>query len=147
MFRLGYNATPPKVARVPHLPFLKENNTRRGFLEDAQFDQLVAGAALWFRTLVECGASIGWRHEELLGLRCRQIDLEHRVVRLEPGTTKNGEGREAPMTDNMHQLLAACVEGKGPDDAVFTWDDKRPVLSIRDTWARACCSAGLGAMH
>jgi hypothetical protein len=30
---------------------------------------------------------------------------------------------------------------------VFTRPDGSPVESIRDTWAKACCATGLGAMH
>lgn len=102
------------MLHIPAFPHLKESNPRTGFLEDSQYEKLVEGAELWFRTLVECAASIGWRHEELLSLRVRQVDLKHRILRLEPGTTKNGEGREAPMTDTMLQLLTACTEGKEP---------------------------------
>jgi integrase len=142
-FNIGYKATPRKVLYVPAFPHLKENNARTGFLEDVQFDRLVEGAELWFRTLVECGATIGWRHEELLGLRVRQVDLEHRIVRLEPGTTKNGEGREAPMTDTMWQLLRASVEGKAADDPVFTRRNGKPVLDFRTTWENACARAGV----
>ena len=95
MFYLGFHSTPKKVQQVPHFSMLRERSARKGFLEDAQFDKLVAGTQLWFRTLVECASFIGWRHEELLSLRVRQVDLEHRILRLEPGTTKNDEGREA----------------------------------------------------
>ena len=94
MFYLGFHSTPKKVQQVPHFPMLRERNARKGFLEDSQFDKLVAGAELWFRALVECAAYIGWRHEELLSLRVRQIDLEHRILRLErarPKTTKAGK--------------------------------------------------------
>jgi len=147
MFRIAHSATPKKVLYVPAFPHLKENNARTGFLEDTQHDKLIEGAELWFRTLVECGATIGWRHHELLALQVKQIDLEHRVIRLEPGTTKNDEGREAPMTSVMLQLLTACLEGKGGDAYVFTRPNGRMVLSIRDTWAKACCKAGLGAMY
>jgi len=143
MFSLGHKATPKKVLHMPAFPYLKENNVRQGFLEDSQFDKLVQGADLWFRTLVECGATIGWRHEELIALRVKQIDLEHRIIRLEPGTTKNDEGREAPMTDTMRQLLTACVEGKGPDEHVFTRPDGSVVCDFRKTWQNACDRAGL----
>lgn len=143
MFNLGRESTPPKVINVPVFPRLKESNARSGFLEDAQFAKLVEGADLWLRTLIECGATIGWRHQELLGLRVRQIDVEHKIVRLEPGTTKNDEGREAPMSETMLQLLAACVEGKEADDHVFTRPDGTPVRSFRKTWLRACKRAGV----
>ena len=65
----------------------------------------------------------------------------------EPGTTQNGEGREAPMTDTMLQLLTACVEGKDLENRVFTRPNGKPVRDIGDRWAKACCSTSLGAMY
>src|SRR5258706_1869033 len=35
----------------------------------------------------------GWRKSEILALEWRQVDWAGRVVRLDPGTTKNREGR------------------------------------------------------
>lgn len=49
MFRLGSQATPPKVQRVPYVSLLAENNTRKGFVEDADFSRL---AAEWLVRLV-----------------------------------------------------------------------------------------------
>ncbi len=54
---------------------------------------------LWFRSLVECGRTYGWRVSELLSMRVNQLDIAQRVIRLEPGTTKNRDGREVPMTE------------------------------------------------
>ena len=47
--------------------------------------------------------------QELLSMRVSQIDLGQRVIRLEPGTTKNKEGREVLMTNAILQLLTALV--------------------------------------
>jgi integrase len=105
MFYIGHESTPRRVLDVPHFPMLKESNARTGFLPDDDFDKLVEGTPLWFRALVECGAGIGWRKEELLDLKVKQLDFEHRILRLEPNTTKNDEGREAPMFGNMLPLL------------------------------------------
>jgi hypothetical protein len=52
MFRLGLQATPAKVLRMPAFPHLRENNVRKGFLEDAKLHALLADAELWFRALV-----------------------------------------------------------------------------------------------
>lgn len=144
MFRLGMQATPAKVLRIPNFPHLQENNVRKGFLEDDKYRKLVEYCPeLWFRSLVECGRTYGWRISELVGMRVRQIDLAQRVIRLEPGTTKNREGREVVMTDAVFKLLSACIEGKKADDAVFTRPSGKAVRDFRDTWAKACKHAGI----
>jgi len=38
-------------------------------------------------------------------LRVKQVDLAHRTLRLKPGSTTYKDGREAPMSDAMLQLL------------------------------------------
>lgn len=144
MFRLGMQCTPPKVNRVPRFPKLTEDNIRKGFLEDGQFENLVSFCPeLWFRAIVEVGRTYGWRIGELLQLRVRQVDLLARVIRLDPGTTKNRDGREVSMTQNIYALLAECVSGKQPDDFVFTWPDGKPVRDFRETWRNACIAAGV----
>jgi hypothetical protein len=76
-FQLGRQSTPPKVQNVPYFQMLKENNTRKGFLESADYDKLArecAKAGLWMRTVLELAHTYGWRHSELLGqpgLYCR----------------------------------------------------------------------------
>jgi len=137
MFNLGAQATPPKVARVPKFPHLVENNVREGFLDDAGYQALAqaAGAVgLWLRTLLEVAYLYGWRLSELLNLKVRQVDLLGRTLRLQSGTTKNGDGRIVVMTDHVHQLLTQSVSDKKPDDFVFTRDKGRPVREFRGTW-------------
>ncbi len=73
-------------------------------MEDADYDKLAAACSkqgLWLRAMFETGYRIGWRVSELLSLRVGQIDLLNRIVRLEPGTTKNGRGRTAPIDDSL----------------------------------------------
>lgn len=143
MFRLGYQATPPKVNRVPKFPKLQENNARQGFLEDAQYSKLVSVISdLWLRALVEVGKTYGWRISELLSLRVCQVNLLNRTLRLEPGTTKNNEGREVTMTTPIYALLAQCVAGKSEEDFVFTWKDGRPIRDFRKRWKNVCKEAG-----
>jgi integrase len=141
MFNLGRKND--KVRNVPMFPHLKEGSARTGYLEDGQYRKLVEyRPELWFRTLVEVGRTYGWRLSELLTMRVSQIDLAERTIRLEPGTTKNGEGREVTMTDAVYTLLQGCVIGKQSDDYVFTRGDGKRVRDFRRTWAKACQSAG-----
>ena len=132
---------------MPHFPHLRENNVRKGFLEDSQYRSWSRAQSYGFAPSSSVGAPIGWRVSELLGMKVKQVDLMQRVIRLDPGTTKNSEGREVFMTDALHHLLAACVQGKGAEDAVFTRPNGIPVRSFRDAWETACCKAGVGTIQ
>ncbi len=147
MFRLGYHATPPKVFRLPAFPRLREDNVGTGFLEDGQYDNLKSEISeAWLRAFIEVARTFGWRKRELLSLRVRQVNLRQRVIRLEPGTTKNRDAREGYMTQNIYALISQCVQGKSPDDFVFTRADGKPVLDFRKAWRNLCGQAGLGRM-
>jgi integrase len=144
MFRLGQQSTPPKVVRAPKFPKLAENNIRTGFLEDGHYRKLVEYCPeLWFRSLVDCGRTYGWRVSELLSMRVSQVDLIQRVIRLEPGTTKNRDGREVLMTESVHKLLSALVFGKAASDYVFTRANGKHVRDFRGKWQNACAHAGV----
>lgn len=145
MLNLGKRSTPPKVASVPWFPMLREDNTRTGFVEDAEFSRLIANASeLWLRTFLELGFTYGWRRGELLKLKVRQVNLTQGTIRLDPGTTKNREGREVTMTAKVAELLKAAIAKKKPDDFVFTHADGSPVKDLRKSWASLCVQSGLG---
>jgi len=140
MFHLGQKSTPPKVNRIPGFPRLAEDNVRKGFLEDAQYELLFGSSSeSWFRAIVEVGRTYGWRVGELLSMRVKQVDLMSRTIRLEPGTTKNRDGREVTMTKRVHELLKLCAFGKQPDDFVFTRSNGR---CFQGYWPVAFLSEG-----
>jgi integrase len=144
MFSLARQSTPPKINAAPYIAMLKESNVRTGFLENRQHDKLAAECAkigLWMRAIFEVGVTFGWRHEELLALRVSHINLLVGTIRLEPGTTKNDQGREVSMTLPVKALLSQCVHGKTSDDYVFTRDDGKPVRDFRGAWDAACEAA------
>lgn len=144
MFNLSRQSTPPKVQSVPYIGMLRENNIRTGFLESKQHDGLAAESGkigLWLRAMFETGYTYGWRHEGLLALQVRQVNLVSGTIRLEPGTTKNSEGREVSMTLPVRMLLTQCIHGKGTDDYVFTREDGTRVRDFRGAWASACKAA------
>ena len=47
MYRIGHQATPPKVLRMPAFPHLKENNVRKGFLDDSQLFRKLVSFRIW----------------------------------------------------------------------------------------------------
>ncbi len=144
MCRLAYQASPPRVLSVPHFPHLKESNVRQGFVTREQYANLVAHCKdLWLRAMLETAYNYGWRVSELLNLRVGQVDLVARTIRLEPGMTKNREGREVTVeSGTLLQLLRHCVEAKRPDDYVFTRGIK-PIRDFRKSWENLCAAAGV----
>jgi integrase len=58
------------------------------------------------RPVVTFASITGWRvNSEVLTLEWRQVDFKAAEVRLEPGTTKNKEGRTFPFTKALRALL------------------------------------------
>ena len=101
----------------------------------------------------------GWRiTDEVLPLEWRQVDFQAGEVRLEPGTTKNKQGRTFPFTDELRSLLEAqqaehlrlakaghlfpqvffreVAKGRGGQKA------PKRITSFYKAWRHACRAAG-----
>ena len=92
----------------------------------------------------------GWRlASEVMPLEWRQVDWEGRTVRLNPGTTKSGEGRTFPFTAAIDALLT--VQKADHDrlkktnrivPLVFHGNGKA-IKHVRTAWESACTAAGV----
>ena len=146
-FNYGKRCTPPKVYSVPYIQMFKENNARHGFVGQDESTRMAAEShldGLWMRALLEVAYTYGWRRGEMLGLQVRQVDLHARTIRLDPGTTKNGEGREVVMTPEVEELMRAAIMKKKSTDCVFTRDDGKPIKDFRGAWRNLCVRSGTG---
>lgn len=149
MFNLGLRAIPPKVHFVPPIPRLREDNVRKGFLDEAQREKLSAECGkvgLWLRAMFEIACTYGWREDELLNLRVRHFDAFSNTLRLDPGTTKNDEGREVALGGVPLALLVACAQGKQPDGYLFTRKKGRPISDFRKSWKKVCKAIGVAGL-
>ena len=92
----------------------------------------------------------GWRmHSEVLPLQWRQIDSDAGTVRLDAGTTKNGEGRVFPFTVELRALLEAqraYTEAVQRERGIICPSvfhrNGRGIKVFRKAWASACKAAG-----
>jgi integrase len=133
------------VGTIPPFPRLAEPKARQGFLSDETYDRLAQECSregLWLRGMFAVGCNFGWRKSEVLNLQVRQVDFSAGTIRLDRGTTKNDDGRVVRMPNEVHQLLSACVAGKGPLDFVLTRDDGQRISDFRLAWSNACERAG-----
>jgi integrase len=95
-----------KLHHKPHFAMLREDNVRVGFFEREQYEAVLAHLPEGMRPVITFAYVTGWRiNSEVLPLQWRQVDLRLGEVRLDPGTTKNREGRVFYLTPELHQLL------------------------------------------
>lgn len=143
MFNLARRSTPPKVQRMPAFPQrLKEAAPRRGFVEDAKYHELLEGAReTWLKGFLAIAYRFGLRSQEILDLRVRQVESD--IIRLDPGSTKNDEGRIVPLTAEIRQLLVPCLAKKQPRDFLFTRSDGMHVRDFRGAWDALVSAAGV----
>jgi integrase len=147
MYKLALKSGRLKL--VPYISMLKERNVRKGFLRDADYDALAretAKTGLWLRALFELAYTYGWRKSELTKMRVAQIDIAEGTIELNPGETKNDQGRVVEMTRSVRDLLGQCITGKEAGDLVFTRANGKPVGNFRRAWARACRDAGVAGL-
>jgi integrase len=106
MFSLAIQAG--KLVHKPHFPMLRENNVRAGFFEREQYLAVQRHLPTSMQPVVTFAYVTGWRiNSEVLPLQWRQVDLKLGEVRLDPGTTKNFEGRVFYLTFELKELLKA----------------------------------------
>jgi len=152
MFRLGYQAG--GVLRVPYFPTIRVDNTRKGFFERDEFERVCHALPEYLRPLAIVGYWTGWRKSELLGLEWRQVDLDDGTVRLDPGTTKNKDGRLVYLPPEALDVLRAWAERtvrlSRDTEQIIAHVFHRDGARIHDfyaAWRRACKAAGVPGRH
>jgi integrase len=131
---------------------LHVENARKGFFEPEQYRAVVKQLPEHLRPLAAIAYITGWRAmSELLSRQWRHVDLGKGWLRLDPGESKNGEGREFPFTPDMRSVLEnqreivrtiereqACVI-----PWVFVQADGSRIKDFRWAWRKACRDAGV----
>jgi len=147
MFSLAAKATPPRVARVPYIPTLQEDNARKGFFEYEEFERVRAALPKHLKSLVTFAYHTGWRKSEMTNLTWDQVDLHTGTVRLEPGTTKNRQPRMIFLAGELLDVVTRQRETRDllyPDCPwVFFGGEGKPIKSFRRSWTTACRTAGV----
>ena len=151
-FHLASKCDPPLVQRIPPIAMLKEADPRGGFFEIAEFNKIVAQLPEYLRTPLETARMTGWRiASEILTRKVKHLDLNGGWLRLEPGETKNREGRDFPLTPALRADLFAQRERtralEKERGEIIPWlfhdDQGKPIGNFRGLWLGACKRAGV----
>ncbi len=109
MFRVAFENK--KLLQVPIIHKPKAAKPRAGFFERSQFEAVKRYLRPDLQVAVTIAYAFGWRMQsEVLMLQRRQVDLNACTLRLDPGMTKNDEGRVVSLPPELVELLQAQEE-------------------------------------
>lgn len=109
LFRVGRRSK--KVLDPPSITLLKEAPPRAGFFEAEQFAAVRRHLRPDLRLAVDVAYTFGWRvRDEVLTLERRHVDLAAGTLRLDPGMTKNGDGRLVYLTPELTTGMTEQLE-------------------------------------
>jgi integrase len=138
-----------KLMAKPHIPMLRENNVRTGFFEPEDFRSVVKQLPEHVKPVARFAYITGWRTlSEILPLEWRQVDFEAGAVTLDPGQTKNREGRVFPMTVDLRAVLEE-QKAKRQQGVICRWVftyQGNQLKSYYKAWRNACKRAGKPGM-
>ena len=147
-----------KVFRLPVIHKLKEAPPRQGFFEPEQFQAVRRQLREDLQVAATIAYTYGWRRSEILTLTLAQVDLKAGTLRLEPGTTKNEEGRLVYLTPELRPLLAAQIERvrrlERRLDGIIPYlfphlnrpHQGKRIKNFSKAWGNACKQAGVPGM-
>jgi len=111
-----------KIQNPPVIRPLKEPGARKGFVPLEKFEELIGLLPTGLRPLITflyyCGGRVG----EALQIEWTQVDLNARLIRLEPEQTKTDEARSAPTAIHTGEHAArnspqSWLGIRGPESA------------------------------
>lgn len=156
-FTLAHEAE--KLDAIPHIPKLKEAPAKKGFFEVAQFEAILAKLPEEYRCPIGLERVSGWRSANIRNIEPSCIDWGGKIVRLEPGSTKNDEGPVCPIDEELDGVLQMALiyreqmiekakalgQEKVPPNLFlyFCRGQVRPIGDFRKAWRRACYEAGI----
>jgi integrase len=149
-FRLGVRRGLLSHDDVPIIDLLKEATPRAGFFDREQFEAVRRHLPVVLQALITVAYITGWRKNELLQLLWRHVDFAADTIRLDPGTTKNEDGRLFIMTP---ELRAVLLEQRERTEALQRETGRiipqifhrhgRPIKAFRRAWISSCRKAGV----
>lgn len=142
------------LTSAPRFPRLREDNARKVFITDEQFTSLLAWLPEYLRPLARVAYITGWRKNELLTRQWRHVDFDAGWLYLEPGETKNRDGRQFKLIPQLRAILGEQRERltalERPRGIVCPWvfhRDGEQILEFKTAWRTATRKAGLPGLR
>jgi integrase len=149
MFTLALRAG--RIGTKPHIAKLRLDNARKGFFEREQFFAVLHHLPEDVKPVAITAYVTGWRvKSEILTRQKHHLNLGAGWLRLEPGESKNKEGRNFPLVPMLRDALEKQAQKtealQKANGMIVPWlfhREGKPIKSFRKSWRRACKLAGV----
>jgi len=149
MFQLGFEQTPQLVARMPHIPQLKEHNIRSGFFEHEDFLALRGALPDYGQVTASLAYYSGMRMGEICSFQWRQVNWTEGKLYLQAQDTKTNTPRVLYLTGDLYRVLPAWKSRCDIKWPACPWICHRGGIrlqSLKHSWRKACQAVGVGQM-
>jgi integrase len=139
-----------RIAKVPYIELLQENNVKEGYLSPDDFKALYQALHPYLKTFAMFCYLTGMRKEEVINLQWSNVDFNKQEIKLEGSANKSGESRIIPFKEGnikaiieRQRSLHIVIEKISP--YIFPNKDlSGPIKDFRSVWNTACRKADLG---
>ena len=123
------------LKRIRKIKLLRGEIKRLRYLSDEEAERLVNNCDKSIKNIVITALNTGMRKSEILRLTWDRVDLKNSVILLDK--TKNGERREVPINDTLHQTLSCIVRNIKIDYVFYNPETLKPYCDIKRSFGVA----------
>ncbi len=132
------------LKRVRRVKQLRENKRLR-FISIEEAQGLISVCDEHLRPIVVTALNTGMRKGEILGLRWKQVDLQHGFILLDK--TKNGERREIPVNDTLKAVLQSLRRRIDVPHVFYDPKTLKPYQGVKRSFVTAMERAKITDFH
>ncbi len=141
-FRLLMNARPPQISSMPSITLLDGENVREGFIEKADFDNLLEQLLEADRDIVSFLYHSAWRSKEAMTLEWKDVDLNGSMIRLRSKNSKNKKPRLLPMRGELQEIIERRAKARLLTCPFVFHRNGQPIHSFRKAFQTAAEEIG-----
>jgi integrase len=122
---------------LTRLRMARERRIRRQVLSVAEEQMLLGVAKGHLHAMTVAALDTGMRRGEITGQRWEDIDFSRKLLFVTRSKTPEGESREIPLTNRLHELL---LKSHQPEGLIIAYRGK-PVRIVKRAWKNALKNA------
>lgn len=92
---------------------------REEIIEPLQLQMILSFASDKSKPIIELAYETAMRRNEILAITPAMVDLKKRIIRLSDDQTKNGEGRNVPLSTKACEMLRVLCDGRDKRARLF----------------------------